>query len=239
MKNMLRYTDALVYNSEETKRDTERFFLNAAGKTNAILYILIPEIPPLKRHRIISEKPYYFYLGNLEKRKGTDILLEGYRKYCEKGGKKDLYIGGKVREDDIQAQLDELLKDIKQAHYVGYLSGEEKEQYLAQADCFLFPSRAEGFGMPVLEAMEYDCPVLASDLSIFHEIIGEVADEFELSQDVEVAAERMAVQMLQLDEGNIEEQRKSNHEAMQQVLTRYREDELVPKMLTFFHSLIQ
>lgn len=239
MKNMLRYTDALVYNSEETKRDTERFFPNATGKTNVILYILIPELPPLTSHRIISEKPYYFYLGNLEKRKGTDILLEGYRKYCEKGGKKELYIGGKVREDDIQAQLDELLKDIKQAHYVGYLSGEEKEQYLAQADCFLFPSRAEGFGMPVLEAMEYDCPVLVSDLSIFHEIIGEVADEFELSQDVEEAAERMAVQMLQLDEGNIEEQRKSNHEAMQRVLARYREDELVPKMLTFFHSLIQ
>jgi len=48
--------------------------------------------------------------------------------------------------------------------------------YLCHAQALLFPSFAEGFGMPLVEALQMGTPVVASDLPAFREIVGEVPD---------------------------------------------------------------
>ncbi len=53
-----------------------------------------------------------------------------------------------------------------------YLDGDEKWDLLKNADVFVFPSFAEGFGMPVLEAQAAGTPVVASDIPVFKEILG-------------------------------------------------------------------
>lgn len=238
IRNMLRYTDAIVYNSEETRRDVEKFFPEAKEKEDAVLHIIIPYASARKKEESVSDQPYYFYLGNLEKRKGTDILLEGYRQYRLRGGRKGLYLAGKIREEEIQKQLDSVQTEFDCIHYVGYLSDYEKGRYLSHADCFLFPSRAEGFGIPVLEAMEYDCPVLVSDQSIFTEIIGDVAATFALVEDDFASAENLAEQMMWLDQMDVAEERRKNHDRMQRVLGKYREDVLAGKMMRFLEGIV-
>ena len=47
------------------------------------------------------------------------------------------------------------------------------------AECFVFPSKCEGFGMPILEAFACGCPVALSDIDIFHEVAGEAAVYFD------------------------------------------------------------
>jgi glycosyltransferase involved in cell wall biosynthesis len=48
-------------------------------------------------------------------------------------------------------------------HYIGYLSRDDLPALYAQCEVFIFPSLAEGFGMPVLEAMASGAPVVTSE----------------------------------------------------------------------------
>lgn len=57
----------------------------------------------------------------------------------------------------------------------GYISSQEIDSLYARASIFAFPSLDEGFGIPVLEAMAYDVPVLTSNRSALPEVAGDAA----------------------------------------------------------------
>ena len=61
-----------------------------------------------------------------------------------------------------------------------YVSDEEMLRLLAHAAAFVYPSRYEGFGMPILDAWAVGCPVVLSRASCFPEIGGDAAEYFEL-----------------------------------------------------------
>lgn len=54
--------------------------------------------------------------------------------------------------------------------------------------CFVFPSKYEGFGLPILEAFSKGCPTALSDTAIFREIAGEAAAYFDPDQEMNMAA---------------------------------------------------
>ena len=58
---------------------------------------------------------------------------------------------------------------------MGRVSDEELVRLYNQADCFVFPSLYEGFGLPPLEAMACGCPVLVSDIPVEREVCGDAA----------------------------------------------------------------
>ena len=60
-------------------------------------------------------------------------------------------------------------------HCLGRVSDDELRGLFGQALCFAFPSRAEGFGLPAIEAMACDCPVVASTAPCLPEICGQAA----------------------------------------------------------------
>ena len=57
----------------------------------------------------------------------------------------------------------------------GYISDNERASLYQHASLFVLPSIYEGFGMPLLEAMHYSVPVIASDIPVFHEVAGDAA----------------------------------------------------------------
>jgi glycosyltransferase involved in cell wall biosynthesis len=75
--------------------------------------------------------------------------------------------------------------------FPGYVSDRELEALLAGAKALIFPSLYEGFGMPVLEAMEAGCPVLASDTTSLPEIGGNAYFAFDPT-DVEAIRDAIA-----------------------------------------------
>jgi glycosyltransferase involved in cell wall biosynthesis len=172
--------DGIVYNSKETRQQTERYFPQAKRKASHIGYIIIPPVPEAEVAVAAADK-FYLYMGNLERRKGTDILLQGYERYRQQGGTRNLVLAGKIRESEIEEMVKQMVGDNTkivqqenapqaQVSYVGYADGEDWVRLYRTCDCFLFPSRAEGFGMPVIEAMSCGKDVIASDLPIFEEI---------------------------------------------------------------------
>jgi glycosyltransferase involved in cell wall biosynthesis len=61
------------------------------------------------------------------------------------------------------------------ALYLGRVSDGELAALYQHAQCFIFPSTYEGFGLPALEAMEFACPVVASDIPSLREVCGDAA----------------------------------------------------------------
>jgi glycosyltransferase involved in cell wall biosynthesis len=75
-----------------------------------------------------------------------------------------------------------------QVHFLGWVSEPDLEGLYETAECFVFPSLAEGFGLPVLEAMERGVPVACSNVSSIPEVAGSAARYFDPMRVDEIAA---------------------------------------------------
>lgn len=188
----LKQADAVLYNSQETKRVTEEYFPFLKQKSSFVSYLIVPK-PPAKE---VIDEGFFLYIGNLEKRKGTDLLLNAWCSYREKGGERPLYLAGNIREKGIAALLHEAEGRFADIRYLGYVTDEEKYDLLSRCHCFVFPSRAEGFGLPPLEAVSYGKPVLVSDLPIFREILGTEVHTFPLCNNKNKQIEHLADTLL-------------------------------------------
>lgn len=159
--------DAILFNSEETRNLSADFFPQITKKETFVSYLIVQKPP----EKAVSDDGYFLYIGNLERRKGTDLLLKSYQEYRRRGGMRPLYLGGNIRDKEIEDMLNSMSKDSEMVRYLGYLNEDNKYDILSRCHCFLFPSRAEGFGIPPLEALGYHKAVIVSDLSIFDEIL--------------------------------------------------------------------
>lgn len=70
---------------------------------------------------------------------------------------------------------------------VGYVSDEQLKALYQHAQCFVFPSFYEGFGIPPLEAMSCGCPVIASTAPALREVCGDAALYFDPAQPAQLA----------------------------------------------------
>ena len=185
IRKTLHHVDGVLYDSRETEQEADRRFPFARKIKSIVAYVIVEKRAELP----ITDKGYFLYVGNLERRKGTDLLLKAYRQYRAGGGEQMLYLAGKVRDEEVQNLMEEVQKD-SHVKYLGYVSDQEKDILYANCSCLVFPSKAEGFGIPPLEIMSYDKPVIASDLAIFREILGDCVNYFSLVGTEEKQAER-------------------------------------------------
>lgn len=63
--------------------------------------------------------------------------------------------------------------------FAGYVEEQDKATLIAEAHGLIMPSFAEGFGVPIIEALAANTPVLCSDIAVFREVAGELADYFD------------------------------------------------------------
>jgi glycosyltransferase involved in cell wall biosynthesis len=71
---------------------------------------------------------------------------------------------------------------------LGYVPDPELESLWALADCAAFPTRAEGFGLPILEALRRGIPVACSDIAVLREVAGDAARFFDPGDSAAAAA---------------------------------------------------
>lgn len=225
LKRTLRNVDAVLYDSIETRKETERVVPQAENKESFVSYIVVDVKPKTK----ISDEKYFLYIGNLEKRKGTDILLRAYKIYRERGGERNLVLAGKVREKEIQELYEQICKDVEGVTYAGYIEEKQKDELLAKCGCFVFPSRAEGFGIPVIEALSYGKAVIGSDLSIFEEITGGQIQSFALDASIEKSAARLADELSDV--------RPVNTQWMSECVEHYKDLTLVQALKNYFEKI--
>ena len=124
----------------------------------------------------LIEKEYLLFVGTLSPRKNAKVIVDAYFQYRKKGGKRKLVIAGKIASNcEVLRQIIERSSYKDQVLLTGYISDEEKRILYYHAGAMVFPSRLEGFGFPLLEAMQAGIPVITSNVSCMPEIAGDAA----------------------------------------------------------------
>jgi glycosyltransferase involved in cell wall biosynthesis len=125
----------------------------------------------------IPEGQYWLSVGTIEPRKNQRRLAESYARYLAAGGEPMplVFAGGKGwLMDDFQSHLSELgIQD--RVVMTGYVSDDELIWLYRHCYANLYPSLFEGFGLPVLEGMQFGAPTLASASTSIPEVAGTAA----------------------------------------------------------------
>lgn len=140
-------------------------------------------------------KKYVLYVGTIEPRKNLPVLFKAWEQILrhrpEIMNGTQLILGGGVGHggEDI-LPLIKKMKLTKSIRHLGYLSHNHKIMLMKDAQAFVFPTLYEGFGLPVLEAMQLGVPVISTKTSSIPEVTGDAALLVE-PNDVEGLAEAM------------------------------------------------
>ncbi len=113
-------------------------------------------------------RPYVLYVGALEERKCLGVLVEAVRELWARGHDFDLLLAGKARTGY-------LLDQGERVKILGFVPEDQLAAFYSGALCTVYPSRYEGFGLPVLEALQCGSPVVCTDLPVLRETGGEAA----------------------------------------------------------------
>ncbi len=122
---------------------------------------------------------YVLYLGGYELHKNVTTLLLAYTYVGQAvGSDYPLVLAGKKPEKASASfpDYDTYIGQLQIGDYVrwiGFVDEEDKPVVYRNADTFVFPSRQEGFGLPVLEAMACGTPVVTTDCASLPEVVGE------------------------------------------------------------------
>jgi glycosyltransferase involved in cell wall biosynthesis len=123
---------------------------------------------------------YWLSLGTLEPRKNLTLLLEAFARWRQAAPFAEpqphlVLAGGKGwYYETIFAQV-EALGLTQCVHFPGFVPDDELPQWYGGAELFLYPSRYEGFGLPVVEAMACGTPVICSNAPGVREVAGDAA----------------------------------------------------------------
>lgn len=194
IKKTIKCSDNLIYVSNFTKNEVEKNFLQAKNKSNYISYNIVEinensvEVP--------EDNNFFLFIGNVEKRKGVDILIKAFKLYKNAGGDKKLYICGSIRDQSILEEINIMNKLGVDIEYKGYVSNKEKNVLINKSSALVFPSRAEGFGIPIIESIGMNKKCIISNIDVFKEIIGNNAIYFDLVDSVEQSAVNLKDAML-------------------------------------------
>lgn len=115
---------------------------------------------------------FFLYIGGMEPRKNLELLIRAAAIYRKRFGPLTLRLTGDADQLAPQARRAlEGIEDRASIHFLGRPTDEELAELYGRAVALVMPSRAEGFGLPVVEAMARGCPVIAARAGSLPEIV--------------------------------------------------------------------
>jgi glycosyltransferase involved in cell wall biosynthesis len=127
------------------------------------------------------KKPYFLMLGTIEPRKNHALVLQVWQKMLNTMPLEDvpgLVVIGQTGWDceDIEAQLRDGAQFKGRVSWIPQCDDAELAHWMQDACALLFPSYVEGFGMPAVEALLANTPVIANDLAVFRESVKDIPE---------------------------------------------------------------
>jgi len=126
--------------------------------------------------------PYFLYVGNAYPHKNLHFLIQAFAKFKESSQGKDFHLVFVGSDTSFYTHLHTFVDTLpcKDAiQFTGAITDEDLVGAYTYAHALVFPSLSEGFGLPALEAIRFGCPVICSDIPIFHEILQEYVTYFD------------------------------------------------------------
>ncbi len=189
-KNALERADQIICISENTRNDLHNYY-DLRNKKIKVIYLGCELNKNLQSDQIfqLKENKFLLYVGKRQGYKNfsnfikafsiSEKLKKEYKIYC--------FGGGRFTKMELQ-----LFKEYKiKSDLIQYFEGDDNilVHLYKNANALVYPSRYEGFGLPILEAMSFDCPVICSNNSSIPEIGGDAVKYFNPNsiEDIESA----------------------------------------------------
>lgn len=198
LRKSTRRAKVLVAISEHTKRDFVEHIGTKESKITTCL-LGITELPAvgeknpalqkfadtswgyLPRSVSMKDKEFILYVGGADARRKLHELVAAFNNLRARG--RDIYLvfagdtmlgGTKVPNEDFQNYFKHTAyKD--QIYFMGFVTDEQRDWLYTHATAFVYPSVYEGFGLPILEAMQYGTPVITYSNSSINEVAKDAA----------------------------------------------------------------
>ncbi|QEY74631.1 glycosyltransferase family 4 protein [Pseudomonas denitrificans (nom. rej.)] len=129
-------------------------------------------------------EPVYLMVSTIEPRKNHAYLLEAFERLWAQGSTARLCIIGRVgwKCEDLVSRIHRHPQFNQRLFMFNKLNDRGLEYAYANARALVFPSFVEGFGLPLVEAMQRKLPVMASDIPVFREVGGDFVAYFDLQR---------------------------------------------------------
>ncbi len=204
-RKVIEQADAIIAVSHATKQDILKYTQAEADSISVIYHGINKDFAatsPTKeeinhfRAENRIKKPYWLFVGRRPRYKNFGVLLRAWEKITHIH-RIDSYLVAVGPHDGLESwQIDFLIKNCLEQRLLSLSRVDDRTLSVAYhgATAFIFPSLFEGFGIPLLEAMACNAPIIASDIPVFHEVASDAALYFDPHDD-EALAEAM-VQIL-------------------------------------------
>lgn len=198
VRQCLQWTDSIIAISESTKQDAikyldispEKIFVTPLASRYTKDYFKGCDIAILKtKVNYNFDIPYLLFVSTIEPRKNIITLVKAFSYLKEKYKiEHNLVLIGK-KGWRYGAIFEAIANSVynKNIHHLDYLSDELLALFYQLAEVFVYPSHYEGFGLPVLEAMNLGTPVVCSNTSSLPEIVGNAGLQINPDNPLELA----------------------------------------------------
>ena len=183
-KRFARKATRIATISEYSKTDIAEFYKIDPGKIDNVSCGINSNFFPLDQLKIeevrkkwSERRPYFFFVGSMHPRKNIKRLLEAFNLFKQKTGADiKLLLAGSILWSKTEIET----AYTNSAHkediiFTGRLSDEELQQVLGAALALSFVPIFEGFGLPIVEAMQSGVPVMCSNVTSMPEVAGNAA----------------------------------------------------------------
>ena len=179
MPRFLRAADAIIAVSECSQRDAVNLYHIDPNKIHVIYEGVDAKFAPVTapdrlaavRSKYHLPQRFIVHVGTIEPRKNLPLLFEVIA-----NSNQHLVVAGKLGwlTEPILAKVKELGVE-ERVTFTGYVADDDLPALISAADVLAMPSKYEGFGLPILEAMACGTPVIASNTSSLPEVGGDAA----------------------------------------------------------------
>lgn len=180
----VRNASAVLTISNSSKNDIMKYY-NISGEKIHVILPGIKQISNIKdqksnmdllKNKYGIQSEFILFVGTLQPRKNIERLIESFSKLKNRKNTTLIIIGKKGwhYEDILAAPKKFHVED--SVKFLDFVPDDDLPAFYQHAKFFVLPSLYEGFGLPVLEAMKFGCPVLTSNISSLPEAGGDAAE---------------------------------------------------------------
>lgn len=179
-KKLAPLASAIIAVSENTKKDIIRILGIPDNKIHVIYHGC--SFPHTSKREVQISNPYILYVGDRNGYKNFDLFVKYVSPFLRSHAEMCIICTGSpfnTKEIELFSKYD------VGERFVHYWVSTDDEFFSLyhRALCFVYTSEYEGFGIPILEAYQADCPVLLNKASCFPEIAGDAAIYFTMTFD--------------------------------------------------------
>jgi len=179
LKTSVQYADLIICNSHQTDQDLRRWAQNWGATVNTIVAHLGVDLPVPTAKSKTAKQPYFVCLGTIEPRKNHKLLLDIWESFQAELPEADIphlhIIGARGwKNEGVFARLDTASVMNKTVFEHADMPDAKLTNLFASAAGSLFPSVAEGFGLPPAESVLLDVPVICTNLPVYREFLGNI-----------------------------------------------------------------